>query len=836
MTNLLSKLSKPSKPKVTNPREIFMTLPDKDKKYDYPRDVQSDVWEKWYEQRTIKNNIIKMNTGSGKTVVALTILQSCLNEGIGPAIYVVPDKYLCSQVCKEAKALGIEVTMDENDYSYTENKAILVITIHKLINGKSIFGMRSSNNYPIGSVLLDDVHACLDTLMTQFSVKIPREQMCADKKSLYEKIVEIFDESWIRYNKDSYTDIVEMKNPTKRFLIPFWIWEKEIDNIYRAISEYDNENNDYIFFKFPLIKDVLKFCNCIVTEGYIEIMPKGISITKITSFEEAKRRIFLSATLADDSVFSSIIGLKENEINNIITPTNANDIGDRLILFPKHLNSALSDDEIKEKVIEISEKYNVVVIVPSFSRAKFWDDTEEKICKKDDIHRHIKALKEGHVGLRILVNRYDGIDLPDDACRMLVIDGLPPLRTEYEKYVQSINPNMKIVLQEQIQRIEQGMGRGVRSNNDSCCIVLMGNQLADILLRNNGVDYFSKATKAQYLLSKELWELLKNEYATPSVSEIFELADYSLKRKKEWIQRSKEELSDVQYESSPNINELSISLRKAFEFAEIENFTEAIDELDALINKIDENKTKGYLMQIKAEYMHFIDASQAQQILKSARKFNSGVTRSLGGITYDKLIYDGEQEKSIIKYMKGIGDNFNNRIIHVDAILDELKFSSDAKAFEKNLKELGKILGFSSSMPDEETNGEGPDNLWMISDKKYLVIECKSGATTNTISKEYCNQLGGSVRWFNNIYDNNFNCIPIMIHPSIQVDSKATPVEKMRVINDTRLNKLKKQIQNMVREINQIDNWDKVDKVHNILKVNKLRYTDFIEEYTSSPR
>ena len=155
---------------------------------------------------------------------------------------------------------------------------------------------------------------------------------------------------------------------------------------------------------------------------------------------------------------------------------------------------------------------------------------------------------------------------------------------------------------------------------------------------------------------------------------------------------------------------------------------------------------------------------------------------------------------------------------------------------QKHLKELGKILGFSSSMPDEETNGEGPDNLWMISDKKYLVIECKSGTTTNTISKEYCNQLGGSVRWFNNIYDNNFNCIPIMIHPSIQVDNKATPVEKMRVINDTKLNKLKKQIQNMVREINQIDNWDKVDKVHNILKVNKLCYTDFIEEYTSSPR
>ena len=50
------------------PRDIFMSLPGKDKKYEYPRDVQSDVWKKWFECRKNKNNIIKMNTGSGKTV------------------------------------------------------------------------------------------------------------------------------------------------------------------------------------------------------------------------------------------------------------------------------------------------------------------------------------------------------------------------------------------------------------------------------------------------------------------------------------------------------------------------------------------------------------------------------------------------------------------------------------------------------------------------------------------------------------------------------------------------------------------------------------------------
>ncbi len=173
MASLLSKLNSTSKSVAIEPREIFMGLPLKEKQYEYPRDVQSEVWKKWFEIRNDKNCIIKMNTGSGKTVVALMILQSCLNEGKGPAVYVVPDNYLVNQVCDEAKKLGIKAVTDKDDYSYTENKAILVTTIHALINGRSVFGMRYSGNYPIGSVLMDDVHACLDTITTQFSIKIP---------------------------------------------------------------------------------------------------------------------------------------------------------------------------------------------------------------------------------------------------------------------------------------------------------------------------------------------------------------------------------------------------------------------------------------------------------------------------------------------------------------------------------------------------------------------------------------------------------------------------------------------------------------------------------------
>lgn len=44
-----------------------------------------------------------------------------------------------------------------------------------------------------------------------------------------------------------------------------------------------------------------------------------------------------------------------------------------------------------------------------------------------------------HVGLVVLVNKYDGIDLPNDACRIPVIDGLPDVRRKIDIIRQSQN-------------------------------------------------------------------------------------------------------------------------------------------------------------------------------------------------------------------------------------------------------------------------------------------------------------------------------------------------------------------------------------------------------------
>lgn len=476
--------------KEIDPRAIFNSLLNKSKKYNgYLRDVQSEVLDKWFDQRNNKDNVIKMNTGSGKTVVALLILQSCMNEMNEKSVYIVPDKYLVEQVETEAKDLGINVTTDPNDLKFMQKKAILIITMHKLINGKSIFGLRYENNIDVGTFLIDDVHRCMEIAEDQSTLIINR----SDNKKLYSDIVLLFADELARQNKMNFNKIVGNDFLAMPMLIPFWKWQDKKEAVVNLISKY----RDCYAFVLPLIENIFELCHCTISNDRIEISPKCIPIHKIKKFATAKRRIYMSATLSDDSVLISNFDVEKDILKKSIVPKKASDIGDRMILYPQALNPEISDESLKNKLKELSEKYRVIVIVPSNIRANFWNDVADHIYTGESLN----MIRDKTRGLDVVVNRYEGIDLPDDSCRILVIDGLPTGRKQYDIIKEScLNLNEKTI-KNRIQKIEQGMGRGVRSNEDYCSIVLMRKDLINIIYNSNGDKYFSPATQKQFELS-----------------------------------------------------------------------------------------------------------------------------------------------------------------------------------------------------------------------------------------------------------------------------------------------------------------------------------------------
>lgn len=542
----------------------------------------------------------------------------------------------------------------------------------------------------------------------------------------------------------------------------------------------------------------------------------------------------MSATLADDSVFVSALGLDTEDMKNIITPENANDMGDRLIIFPKYVNSDISEIEIKEKVEETAKKYNVVILVPSFSRAKFWDEQGMRTATKDNIDGIVKALKSGkHVGKIIFVNRYDGIDLPGDACRMLVIDGLPPLNSIKDRYIQSVAPQSTILLREQVQRIEQGMGRGVRSNDDECCVVLMGDELSDVLSRNKGIDYFSAATRCQYDLSKQLWDLLVSETGSkPTIDQIFELANYSLEKNAEWVTTCKENLAAVKYSTEAKVDEKIVAQRKAFEKAINMQWLDAANAIKIVKDKENDKKTKGYLCQIQAEYINKIDSALSQEILKVGKNLSAAILSPLAGIQYQRTINTIPQAQAISTNLLAGKLGLNELLVYIDGVLSNLCIGSEYEKFEEALNQIGVVLGFVCSRPDKETGGYGPDNLWAIDSNKYLVIECKTEAITQTIKKDYCNQLSGSVNWFKENYVYPNECTPIIVHPSKFVDVVASPDENMRVMTEEELTCFRKNIRDFYSALCHNGSISDISKINELLSIYKLRKDDIVNRYT----
>ena len=391
---------------VLEPRKIFTTL-IRHNRFKFPSANQGEVLDKWFELRDRRDNTIKMNTGSGKMLVGLLALQSCLNEDMGPALYIVPDNYLLHQVMIEAKDLGIRATYDANDTEFLSGRSILVANIHKLVNGKSVFGVGSIRK-SVGSVVVDDAHACLATVDDQFSISLPTGN------AAYAAILGIFAED---LKAQSEVGLVELKaeDPHAIMLVPFWAWYEKRDKVLSTLHAH--REDDDLLFKWPLLKEVIPHCQCVISGTGLEIAPRCVPIDRIPSFDRAKRRIYMTATLADDGVLVTKLNANPAMVISPIKPKGAGEIGDRMIVVPQEIDGTIVDDDIKALAADIATTKNVTVIVPSERRASYWADVASQTLMADTIADGIERLKRGdHVGITVLINRYDGVDLPDDAC------------------------------------------------------------------------------------------------------------------------------------------------------------------------------------------------------------------------------------------------------------------------------------------------------------------------------------------------------------------------------------------------------------------------------------
>ncbi len=771
------------------PRDIYAALPSRP--WPYLRQEQGEVLEKWFARRDDRDIVIKQNTGGGKTVAGLLIAQNTLNEGIGKAIYLAPDTYLARRVREEAALLGLPVTTEPGDPAFRAQQAILVTTFQKLINGKSVFGVVGDDREPIdlGIIIVDDAHAALATTEKQFRLTVPANH------GAYPKLLDLFAADLQSQSAKVWEDI-KAGDYTATARIPFWSWADRGQEVMARLHPHRLE--DAFKFEWPLVADVLHLCVATVTSRGVEIRPPCPPIAAIPSFVRARRRVYLTATLADDSILVTDLGADPALLARAVTPGSAADLGDRLILAPVALNPSLTDESVRilarqfaagdrdgDSVAD-SKPINVVVLVPGKKVAIKWAAYADRTYYVNQMEAGVAELKAGHVGVVVLVNKYDGVDLPHNACRLLILDGVPRPMDGMERREAIALTESPTRLSREVQRIEQGMGRGVRDTEDYCAVLLLGANLGVATHDARWLGLFSPATHAQLKLSRDIATQITGQ----GLDAVRMALSACLTRAPQWVERSRRALAEIRYVDTGAIRPEAVAAREAFDLAVAGQTNAAADKLQQAINNLEDPALRGWIREQKAAYLHFTDPVTAQQQLGAAVRENASVLRPAVGINPAQLRATAAQARTAATFL---ADNYKDSVslvLSVRALLDEIVWDEErTDEAEAAWERLGRHLGFASSRP-EKLYGTGPDNLWALSADRHFVVELKTGRTTATISKKDLDQLGGSVRWDQEQHP-SATSQPIMLHPSRVLDEHGTGVPSMRVVTLKKLEELK---------------------------------------------
>ena len=253
--------------------------------------------------------------------------------------------------------------------------------------------------------------------------------------------------------------------------------------------------------------------------------------------------------------------------------------------------------------------------------------------------------------------------------------------------------------------------------------------------------------------------------------------------------------------------------------------------LSTISNKVE----RGYIKQITASYINLYDQVEAQRMQKSAINDNRRVLKPIDGIDYHKFsstTYD--QAIACSSFLTEKYRNPNKLIVDVNQLTENLKFKEDSSnIFEESFKMLARYIGLQSQRPELEYK-KGPDVLWHLENASFLVVECKNEATSETISKDYCNQLNGSAVWFQNKYGRISPFTPILIHPSKMYEYASSPLPETKIVTKDGLNRLIEAFKNFIISLSANNELGNSTAIRDKLIAYKLRGVDIVTNYTSN--
>jgi hypothetical protein len=757
---------------------------------------QADLLRKYVAEALDQSDVaLQLSTGSGKTLVGLLIAEWRRMKFKERVVYLCPTNQLVHQVVDMATSqYGLKVhgfVKKKADFDpaakgdYSEAEVVAVTSYSHLFNIKPFFANADL-------IVLDDAHSAENYISKMWSLRISR----FDHELVYKAVVSVFLDGL------SHSDKQRLVEPAKSSWDSNWVEKIPTPSFIKRVSELISvldtniEDKTDLSYTWSLLRDHLHGCHCYLDPREVLIRPIIPPTFSHKPFAGAKQRIYMSATLGEGGDLERITG-RSKILRLKVDGWEKQGIGRRFFLFPQR---SLNEHDTRSLILQVLKKAGrSLVIVPDDESAnEYGQAIKEKLgiptFYAKDIELSKKPfLNETHA-TAIVANRYDGIDFPEEQCRMLVVAGLPRATNAQEKFIISRLGAVALLNDRILTRIVQAFGRCTRSDTDFAAVLIEGEELLNYLL----------APDRRKFLHPELQGELQfgiDNSKDQKADDFLENADNFLKQNAEWKQADGS-IVQIRQESVrrqlPGTTDLQAAVEHEIAYQEAVwdgDFLTAFDACRSVLGALNDTTLRGYralwsyLAGSAAWLAHNSGTSgmdaHARTQFANAQKAASGVAwlARLAQLQPASTLASGAaspalcvQVENLESVFEKLGTTHGRKYDEEEKLIVTNIKENQSDKFELAHKHLGNLLGFKA---DKVESTGSPDPWWVLSDDLCVVFEDHSDAkeSDGKLDVSKARQVATHPNWLRKHLNlpEKVNVIPVLITPFSKASPDAMP-------------------------------------------------------------
>lgn len=744
---------------------------------------------------------LELPTGSGKTLVGMLIAEyrrRVLGERVA---FLCPTRQLADQVSEQATKYGIPAVMlvgkqtdyNKNDFLKYESARAVAVTTYS-----GVFNSNPKIDTP-QTLICDDAHAASDFIASMWSLSLRADENGAVFHEVMQLLADV-----VPTNANPQIIVDDLGN-TGRYVdaISPILFRDFIPALTHLLDVRTARSS--LRHPWAQIRDHLDACTIYCSPRSLEIRPVIPPTQMHVPFESAVQRVYMSATLGEDGDLERSFGV--GSIARIPAPPGdwpERSTGRRLLMFP---GMGTAVDPVETAIQLASEVGKVLVLTAN--RAK-----QVRMCDRleaegftvlgadaaDDAVREF-ADTPGRVAL-VLANRYDGIDLPGDVCRLEIIDGLPRAMSLQETFMLD-RLNATAELRDRIRtRVTQALGRCTRDEADYAVVIALGDDLmkwAANTTNRSGMrtglqaEFEQGMTESENRQGAEIVDLC-NQFL--SNSDVRSSVESAVLEAKESLARRPDKCAAALATSVGAEIDFTYAMWEADYDAAHGHASRVIDSLEggrdlrpylclwfhqAAVAAYYQWKTCGNDLYRTLCANHIEDAlatsrgvrwySRIKSMLEGQPNLEAG-TRGAVAPWFERI--DAQLSKLMTR-----GSKYATCMSKVDEGIHQ----TSAGKFEEALKSLGLMLGADAH---RQNQASAPDGVWVFGDYS-VVIEAKSdaepeGAVSVRVVRQALTHETRAKR--DGLIPEGQECVTLLVTPQTRIDTDARKIAKdIRVVS-----------------------------------------------------